>query len=127
MANHRIDRINEEIKKELSSIVRGMKDPRIDPLVSVTKVETTPDLRYCKVFVSCLDEGRNADTVKGLASGAGYIRREIGSRIKTYYTPQFVFAPDNSISNGVRIAKLLDDVTARDEAAKRERGDEADD
>lgn len=111
MAGHRIDRINEEIKKELASIIRELKDPRIDPLVSIISVNTTPDLRFCKVYVSCLEDDKTIETQKGLNSGAGFIRRAVGARINLRYTPQFTFEADNSIKNGVRLSRIIDDIS----------------
>ena len=81
MASNRIGRINEEIQRELSALLRTLKDPRLqNGLVSVTHVDTTNDLRYCKVYVSALDKSQEADVMKGLKSAAGYLRRELGDR-----------------------------------------------
>ena len=80
MASNRIGRINEEIQKELSSLIRNLKDPRVqDTMISITRVETTPDLRFAKVYASFLQEDRAADALKGLQSASGYLRRELGS------------------------------------------------
>ena len=79
MASNRIGRINEEIQKELANLIRNLKDPRVqDTMISITHVETTPDLRYAKVYVSFLQEERAADALKGLKSAGGYLRRELG-------------------------------------------------
>ena len=99
MASNRINRINEEIQKELSNLIRGLKDPRIqNTMISITRVETTPDLRYTKVYVSFLQEDRAADALKGLQSAAGYLRRELGQALKLRYTPQIMWALDESIT-----------------------------
>ena len=79
MASNRIGRINEEIQKELSSCIRNLKDPRVqDTMISITRVETTPDLRWAKVYVSFLQADRAKDAIKGLKSAGGYLRRELG-------------------------------------------------
>ena len=75
MASNRIGRINEEIQRELSTLIRSVKDPRVTGMISVTAVETTPDLRFAKVYVSMLDKSSASEVVKGLKSAAGYLRR----------------------------------------------------
>ena len=81
MASNRIGRINEEIQRELANLIRTVKDPRVHGLVSITAVETTPDLRYAKVFVSVLDQSDVNEVVKGLKSAGGYLRRELGGKL----------------------------------------------
>ena len=108
MASNRINRINEEIQKELSSLIRNLKDPRIqNTMISITRVETTPDLRYTKVYVSFLQEDRAADALKGLQSAAGYLRRELGQALKLRYTPQIMWALDDSITYGAKMLALI--------------------
>ena len=108
MASNRINRINEEIQKELSSLIRNLKDPRIqDTMISITRVETTPDLRYTKVYVSFLQEEKAADAMKGLKSAAGYLRRELGSALNLRYTPQIMWALDDSITYGTKLLALI--------------------
>ncbi len=108
VASNRINRINEEIQKELSSLIRTLKDPRIqDTMISITRVETTPDLRYTKVYVSFLQEEKAADAMKGLKSAAGYLRRELGSALKLRYTPQIMWALDDSITYGTKLLALI--------------------
>ena len=108
MASNRINRINEEIQKELSSLIRTLKDPRIqDTMISITRVETTPDLRYTKVYVSFLQEQKAADAMKGLKSAAGYLRRELGSALNLRYTPQIMWALDDSITYGAKLLALI--------------------
>ena len=108
MASNRINRINEEIQKELSSLIRNLKDPRIqDTMISITRVETTPDLRYTKVYVSFLQEDRAAGALKGLQSAAGYLRRELGSALNLRYTPQIMWALDDSITYGAKMLALI--------------------
>ena len=108
MASNRINRINEEIQKELSSLIRNLKDPRIqNTMISITRVETTPDLRYTKVYVSFLQEEKAADALKGLQSAAGYLRRQLGSNLKLRYAPEIVWALDDSITYGARMLSLI--------------------
>ena len=108
MASNRIGRINEELQRELSSLIRTLKDPRVQQsMVSVTKVEATGDLRYAKVYISVLDKDKSKDTLKGLKSAGGYLRREIGSRLQLRYTPELVFEEDDSIAYGARMFDLL--------------------
>ena len=108
MASNRINRINEEIQKELSALIRNLKDPRIqDTMISITRVETTPDLRYTKVYVSFLQEEKAADAMKGLKSAAGYLRRELGSALNLRYTPQIMWALDDSITYGTKLLALI--------------------
>ena len=108
MASNRINRINEEIQKELSSLLRTVKDPRVqDTMISITRVETTPDLRYTKVYASFLQEDKAADALKGLQSAAGYLRRELGSALNLRYTPQIMWALDDSITYGAKMLALI--------------------
>ena len=107
MASNRIGRINEEIQRELAALIRTVKDPRVHGLVSVTAVDTTPDLRYAKIYVSVLDKSDVKEVVKGLKSAGGYLRRELGSALKLRYTPELVFQLDDSIDKGAHILELL--------------------
>lgn len=108
MASNRINRINEEIQKELSALIRNLKDPRIqNTMISITRVETTPDLRFTKVYVSFLQENQAADAMKGLQSAAGYLRRELGQSLKLRYTPQIMWALDDSITYGAKMLALI--------------------
>ena len=107
MASNRIGRINEEIQRELAALIPNVKDPRVTGMISVTAVETTPDLRYAKVYVSMLDKSSAAGVVKGLKSAAGYLRREIGRSLNLRYTPQLMFKEDTSIDKGAHILELL--------------------
>ena len=108
MASNRINRINEEIQKELSSLLRTVKDPRVqDTMISITRVETTPDLRYTKVYVSFLQEEKVKDAMAGLKSAAGYLRRQLGSNLKLRYAPEIVWALDDSITYGARMLALI--------------------
>ena len=108
MASNRIGRINEEIQKELASSIRNLKDPRVQgTMISITRVETTPDLRYAKVYASFLQEEKAADALKGLKSASGYLRRELGSALNLRYTPELVWELDDSITYGARMLGLI--------------------
>ncbi len=108
MASNRIGRINEEIQKELSSLIRNLKDPRVqDTMISITHVEATPDLRYAKIYVSFLQEERAKDALKGLKSAGGYLRRELGRSLQLRYTPELVWELDDSITYGAKMLKLI--------------------
>lgn len=110
MPGNRINRINEEIQKELSSLIRTLKDPRVQGgMVTVTHVDTTSDLRYARVFVSVLDKTSEKDVIKGLKSAAGYLRRELGQAIQLRYTPELQFSADDSIEHGAHILQMLRD------------------
>lgn len=110
MASNRINRINEEIQKELSNLFRGLKDPRVQGgMVTITHVDTTSDLRYARIFVSVLDKSQEKDVVKGLKSAAGYLRRELGASLRLRYTPELQFIADDSIEYGAHILELLRD------------------
>ena len=106
-------RINGEVLRELSSIIQGgIKDPRIHPLTSVVSVEVAPDLKSCKAYISVLgDEESGKDTIKGLKSAEGYIRRELARRINLRNTPEMKFILDQSIEYGVAMSHLIDEVT----------------
>ena len=108
MASNRINRINEEIQKELSSLLRTVKDPRVqDTMISITRVETTPDLRYTKVYVSFLQDEKAQEAMKGLQSAGGWIRRQLGSNLKLRYAPEIVWALDDSITYGAHMLNLI--------------------
>ena len=108
MASNRIGRINEEIQRELAALFRTVKDPRVHGLVSITHVETTPDLRYAKVYVSVLDKSDVKEVVKGLRSAGGYLRRELGRALQLRYTPELTFVADDSIAEGAHILELIE-------------------
>ena len=108
MASNRIGRINEEIQKELASLIRNLKDPRVqDTMISITRVETTPDLRYAKVYASFLQQDKASDGLKGLKSASGYLRRELGRALQLRYTPELVWELDDSITYGAKMLGLI--------------------
>ncbi|MBE6054690.1 MAG: 30S ribosome-binding factor RbfA [Clostridium sartagoforme] len=113
MANYRGGRINEEVKREISIIIRDeIKDPRMTAMVSITAVKVSKDLRYAKVFVSIFgkNEEEKNETFAALKSASGYVRREVGQRINLRNTPQIIFELDESISYSMRIEELIDKV-----------------
>ena len=122
MASNRIGRINEEIQKELASLLRNLKDPRVQStMISITHVETTPDLRYAKVYASFLDESKAQEALKGLKSAGGYLRRELGAALNLRYTPELVWALDDSITYGAKMLKLINSLEVKSD----EQSDEA--
>jgi ribosome-binding factor A len=106
-------RINMEVQKELSQIIRlEIKDPRIHPMTTVVSVEVTPDLKFCKAYISILgDEEAGKATIEGLKSAEGYIRRELARRVNLRNTPEIKFILDQSIEYGVNMSRLIDEVT----------------
>lgn len=106
-------RINMEVQRELSQIIRSeIKDPRIHPLTSVVAVEVTPDLKYCKAYISVLgDEEAGKATIEGLRSADSFVRRELAHRVNLRNTPEIKFILDQSIEYGVNMSKLIDEVT----------------
>ena len=111
MAGTRIGRINVEIQRELASLIPNVKDPRVTGMISVTAVETTPDLKYAKIYVSVLDKQSVPQVLKGLKSASGYLRGELGRALQLRYTPQLTFLADDSIDKGAHILSLLRDPT----------------
>lgn len=110
-------RINGEVLKELSNIIRSeIKDPRINPMTSVVSVEVAPDLKTCKAYISVLgDEQSQKDTITGLKSAEGYIRRELARTVNLRNTPEIKFILDQSIEYGINMSKLIDEVTKKDD------------
>ena len=110
-------RINGEVLKELSNIIRSeIKDPRINPVTSVVSVEGAPDRKTCKAYISVLgDEKSQQDTIAGLKSAEGYIRRELARTVNLRNTPEIKFILDQSIEYGINMSKLIDEVTKKDD------------
>ena len=107
----RIDKINTEVMRELSNIIRELKDSRIPVMTSVVAVHVTNDLRYAKAYISVMgDEETKKKAMDGLNSASGFVRREIGRRVNLRYAPEFVFELDNSIEHGSHIDKLLKNI-----------------
>ena len=110
MPSNRIGRINEEIQRELADQLRHLKDPRVSSgMVSITRVDTTGDLRYARVYVSALDKSQEKEILKGLKSASGFLRRELGRALQLRYTPELQFIADDSIQYGAHILEVLRD------------------
>ncbi|MFD3156566.1 30S ribosome-binding factor RbfA [Haloimpatiens sp. FM7330] len=117
MGKYRGGRINEQLRKEISNIIQTqIKDPRINSMISVTKVDVTRDLRYAKVYVSIFGKDENKEeTVKILKKSSGFIRREVGRKVSLRYTPEIIIELDNSIEHGMHIDALLEKIKESDE------------
>ncbi len=121
MANYRRGRINDEMQKELSMLLREIKDPRVSgSLISITAAEVTPDLKFATVYFSSL-MGDPKEIKKGLESAKGFIRREIAQRLNLRQTPEFTFVHDRSIEHGAHISKIIEDIN---KGSKKEQDDE---
>ena len=111
MATNKLNRVNEDIKYVLSKLLPQVKDPRVrqgDKMLTITRVDTTGDLRYCKVGVSVLGELNEKDFQKGIKSASPWLRRELGSALNLRYTPELLFELDKSIEHGAYISGLID-------------------
>lgn len=112
-------RINSEVMKELSVLIRGLKDPRVSPLCSVTGAEVTPDLQFCKVHISVLgNDEEMADTIVGLKAAAGYLRSSLAKTVNLRHTPKLQFVPDRTIEYGSHMDQLIEKVIKEDEENK---------
>ncbi len=108
MPTNKISRINEDIHRILSSLLRSVKDPRVNQgMISITAVDTTNDLRYSKVYLSVLGLKSEKELMKGLKSAAGFLRHELGSALQIRYTPELIFQLDKSIEHGAKISSIL--------------------
>ena len=124
MANYRRGRINDEVQKELASILRDVKDPRVSgAFVSVTAVDVTPDLKYAKVYYSAL-MGDKKELAKGLKTASGYIRSQIAQRLNLRITPELTFVLDDSVAHGAHISKLLNSITFTENFEEEGNGEE---
>ena len=118
MAFDRIDRVSEEVKRELASIIRDLKDPRLPSMISVVNVNVTKDFKFAKAYISIMGtEEEKSAGIEALKSAAGFIRREIGHRIKLRFTPQFSFVLDTTIEYGAHISKVHADIERKDKDA----------
>ena len=119
------NRINGEVQRALSSIIREVKDPRVSPFTSVTDVFVAPDLKTCKVYISVLGDEKDRDATKeGLDSAKGFVRRELARIVNLRNTPEIIFLMDSSIAYGVDMSKKIDDVMKHDEESRAMRGEE---
>lgn len=124
MTSRRVERVNEQLRAEISELIsRNMKDPRLRGMISVTEVETAPDLRRAKVFISVLGtEQERAETLAALQHAAGFFRRELRERLHTRYTPELDLRLDTSIERGDRIMRLMRQVQAESATPKPQGG-----
>ncbi len=124
MAKYRIGRINDEMQKELSAILREVKDPRVSSaFISIIAVDATPDLKYAKVFYSALGTEKK-EIAKGLKSSAGYIRRQLAQSMNLRMTPELTFIEDHSIEHGAHISKLLESIEFSDDTTEQDEDNE---
>ena len=120
-SNNRLNRIDEEYRKELSQIIdRELKNPNITGMISVTKVKVTNDLKYAKVYVSILNSKNIKDTLAGLKKSSGFIRSELAKRVNLRNTPELVFELDESLEYGARIDSILKEIMPKGEESKEE-------
>ncbi|MDD3337039.1 MAG: 30S ribosome-binding factor RbfA [Eubacteriales bacterium] len=111
MGYQRIDRISEQVRREVDQIIReDLSDPRIQGTYSITRAEVTRDLRYAKIYVSILEESNRAPVMAALKSAAGFIRHELGHRMIIRYAPEIIFEQDQNIEYGIHIASILKQV-----------------
>ena len=109
MAGYRIDRVSEDIRREIASIMRELKDPRIQGMLTVVNVEVSSDASFAKVYVSAMEGIETAKlAVKGLTSATGFIRREVGKRLHLRKTPELKFIADDSIEHGMEIFRKIE-------------------
>ena len=115
--SNRMDKINEELRKELSIIIdTDLKNPHITGMISVTKVKTSPDLRYARVYISLLNCKNVKETLDGLKSASGFMRTELAKRVNLRYTPELRFEIDDSMEYGARIEKILKEIIPNKES-----------
>lgn len=114
--SHRIERVNTLIRRELSELIQyELRDPRIDEFITVTEVDTSPDLKYAKIYISSMSGQREEQKILGvLNSAAGFLRTALANKIRIRYTPELHFVWDNSIEHGDRILRLIDEVSQKD-------------
>ena len=114
MASNKIQRINEDIQRELSGLLRNVKDPRLQQgMISITGVETTGDLRYSKIYISVLGSFDEKELKKGLKSASGYLRRELSRALQLRYTPELQWELDDSITYGAKMLKLINSLEVK--------------
>ena len=117
MASFKIGRLSEDIKRELSLLIRELKDPRISKMLSIIRCEVSGDLSHCKVNVSALEgEAATKESIKGLNSASGFLRRELGNRLHLRKCPELHFIPDGSIAYSAKIHHILQELDLEEEA-----------
>lgn len=115
MASIKLARLSEDIKTELSVLLRELKDPRVSSMLSIIKVDLSNDLSHCKVYVSAIEGSeKTIESVKGLKSAAGFIRREIAARVKLRHVPEFHFIADDSIEYSANINKIISGLESKE-------------
>jgi ribosome-binding factor A len=111
MASNRIQRINEDVQRCLAGLIREIKDPRVNQgMISITGVDVTGDLRWCKVYISVLGLESEKEFLKGLRSASGWLRKELGHALSLRYTPELVFQLDKSIEYGAHINTVINEL-----------------
>lgn len=116
MASYKVGRLSEDMKRELSALMRELKDPRISQMLSVIRCEVSADCSHCKVYVSALEgEEATVESVKGLKSASGFLRREIGNRLHLRKCPELHFVADTSIAYSAKINQMLSDLVPVEE------------
>ena len=126
MANHKHSRTTEDIKRELTAIMREVKDPRVrDAFISIIRVEVTNDLSYCTVYISAIEGmDRAQEAVKGLKSAAGFVRSELGRRLRLRHVPSMIFKATDSIEYSANISRLLHDLDKKRPHTEEEESDD---
>lgn len=126
MPSYKIDRVTEDVRRELTAILREVKDPRVkDCLLSIVRADVTNDLSYCTVYVSTMEGlDRTKEAVKGLKSAAGFIRRELGRRLSLRHTPELIFKATDAIEYGAHISRMLGDLDLPEDGEETETEDE---
>ena len=125
MSYQRIDRISEQVRREVDQIIRErLSDPRIKGTFSVTRAEVTRDLRYAKIYVSILEEENRAPMMAALKKAAGFVRHELGQSMIIRYAPEIIFEPDHNIEDGIHIASVLKQVHTEDESDHEQQADD---
>lgn len=112
--NRRMTRINDEVRREVAEIIRSeLNDPRVSVMASVIKVNVTPDFKYCKIYVSVLGtESQREDVMDGIRNAGGFIRKLLAERVNLRQTPELTFISDDSIEHGIKISKLIDEISS---------------
>lgn len=125
MPSHRMGRTTEDIRRELTAIFRELKDPRVQGLISIVRVDVSSDLSYCTVYISAMEGLEHAkQAVQGLKSAAGYVRRELGQRLRLRHVPEMQFKATDSIEYSANIAKILNDLPVLQEKPAQEEASE---
>ena len=123
----RTDRIEEEVKKVVSVFIdRNLKDPRLNGLISVTKVSVSKDLKYCKIYVSMLGTKDTNEAMQALESSAGLVRKEIGDKIRMFYTPEVKFEMDTSMEYGAHIQNIINELGITHDESEEEKEEQED-